>query len=141
MQKLSDFLTNYMKEHDLSGREVARRCDLSPQTIFNICKGVTDKGLPIKIDTKTLVKLTNGLNLYDAHFSAVNMVMYISLPEDREEMENASVSVEPDEEVAEYLEQLRTRPEMRELFQTSRHLTKEQISSVVAMLEGFKKNS
>ena len=44
-----------------------------------------------------------------------------------------------DSEVAEYLEELRTRPEMRMLFESSKGMTKEQINAVVAMLEGFKK--
>ncbi len=43
-----------------------------------------------------------------------------------------------EDELLEYLEELRTRPEMKMLFKTSKHMTKEQLEGVVAMLEGFK---
>lgn len=48
-------------------------------------------------------------------------------------------TVEDDPDMAEYLDELRTRPEMRMLFQTSKGMTKEQIDAVVAMIEGFKR--
>lgn len=43
-----------------------------------------------------------------------------------------------DEDLAEYLEELRTRPEMRMLFDVGKHMTVEQIKGIVTMLEGFK---
>lgn len=46
---------------------------------------------------------------------------------------------EPRDELADLLEELRDRPEMRMLFETSKNMTPEQIRTVVAMLEGFKK--
>ena len=47
--------------------------------------------------------------------------------------------VEDQEDMSGYLEELRTRPEMRLLFETSKDMTPEQINAVVQMLEGFKK--
>ena len=44
-----------------------------------------------------------------------------------------------EEDISEFLEELRTRPELRILFQTSKDMTPEQINSVVQMIEGFKK--
>ena len=47
---------------------------------------------------------------------------------------------EPEQEdISEFLEELRTRPELRILFQTSKDMTPEQINAVVQMIEGFKK--
>ena len=44
-----------------------------------------------------------------------------------------------DDELKEYLEELRTRPEMKMLFESSRGMTVDQVKAVVAMIEGFKK--
>ena len=46
---------------------------------------------------------------------------------------------EPRDELADLLDELRDRPEMRMLFETSKNMTPEQINAVVQMLEGFKK--
>ena len=45
---------------------------------------------------------------------------------------------DPEEDIADYLEELRSRPEMRMLFESSRHMSKEQIQGIVAMIEGFR---
>ena len=47
---------------------------------------------------------------------------------------------EDDDDLSSYLEELRTRPEMKMLFKTSKGMTKEQISAVVQMIENLKKN-
>ena len=43
-----------------------------------------------------------------------------------------------EEELLEYLEELRTRPEMRMLFDSSRHMSMDQVKAVVAMIERFR---
>ena len=43
-----------------------------------------------------------------------------------------------EEELLEYLEELRTRPEMKMLFQSSRNMTIEQVKAVVAMIENLR---
>lgn len=45
-----------------------------------------------------------------------------------------------DDDLSSYLEELRTRPEMKMLFKTSKGMTKEQISAVVQMIENLKNN-
>lgn len=45
----------------------------------------------------------------------------------------------PDDDVSEYLEYLRTRPECRMLLDVSRGVSKENIEAVAKMLEGFTK--
>lgn len=44
-----------------------------------------------------------------------------------------------DEELTEYLEQLRTRPEMRMLFSISKNATKEDVERAVAIIEALRK--
>ena len=44
-----------------------------------------------------------------------------------------------DEELTEYLEQLRTRPEMRMLFSISKNATKEDVEKAVAIIEALRK--
>ena len=45
----------------------------------------------------------------------------------------------PDDDVLEYLEDLRSRPELRMLLDVSRGVTKENIEAVSKMMEGFQK--
>ncbi len=45
---------------------------------------------------------------------------------------------EEEAELKEYLEELRTRPEMKMLFQVGKHMTVEQVKNLVAMIEGFR---
>ena len=137
--KLSDFLQWYLKEQNISGRELARRCDLAPQTIFNITRGTNKDGSPIRIDTKTLAKLANGLGYSGIKFAEVNGVVLISIKGVTDELDETAYPLEvEDESLKEYLEELRTRPEMRMLFDVGKHMTVEQIKGIVAMLEGFK---
>lgn len=43
-----------------------------------------------------------------------------------------------EDELEEYLEELRTRPEMRMLFDSSRHMSIDQVKAIVAMIERFR---
>lgn len=133
---LSEFIRQYIDERGISGREFARQCNLSSQTIFNLLRGTNKDGRPIKIDTETLVKIANGTGYTSAKFSAINGIYYINIDGSAEENTPA---FGPDEDMADYLENLRTRPELRMLFQTSKDMTPEQIRAVVQMIEGFKK--
>ena len=54
---LEDIIKNYLNENDISMRELARRADLSPQTISNILKGGK------KTDVETYQKLARGMNM------------------------------------------------------------------------------
>ena len=46
-----------------------------------------------------------------------------------------------DEELLEYLEELRTRPEMKMLFDSSRHMSIDQVKAIVSMIERFRDDS
>ena len=50
------------------------------------------------------------------------------------------VGNEEPEDLSDYLEELRTRPEMRMLFDSSRGMTTDQIKAVVQMIENLKNN-
>lgn len=138
--KLSEFLSKYIEEQDISGRELARRCDLSAQTIFNIINGVG------RIDTTTLAKIANGTGYTNARFGSTgygeNTIMLVTIPgvTDRPPYvdENSPQFLAADDDFAEYLEELRTRPEMRMLFDSSRGMSPEQVKAIVQMIENFK---
>lgn len=136
--KLSEFLQWYKEAHGISGRELARRCDLSSQTIFNILKGVTKDGKPIKIDTETLGKISTGTGYFNARFSKVGDVYYVSIPGVTEDSADGPVYTNDEEDLAEYLEELRSRPEARMLLQTTKGMSMEQVKAIVAMIENIR---
>lgn len=119
--RLSEYVQNYLDETGCSQRELARRSNLSHQTISNILK---DKGA---VDAETYSKVAAGMNRPIYKLAVVGGVSYISVPEDNEE-----------EKFAEYLEDLRTRPEMKMLFDSSRGMSPEQVKAIVQMIENFK---
>ncbi len=47
--------------------------------------------------------------------------------------------IEPDDELNEYLEELRTRPEMKMLFSLAKGATKEDVEKAVAIIEALRK--
>ena len=119
--RLSEYVKQYLEETGCSQRELAKKSGLSPQTITNILK---DRG---GVDTETYSKIATGMGSPIYRLAVVNGVAYINVPEQNEE-----------NELAEYLEELRSRPEMRMLFKVSKNMTKEQLQGIVTMLEGFK---
>ena len=64
---------------------------------------------------------------------------YFNLPDDyfNEQKETATIDV-VDDDLREYLDELRTRPEMRMLFSTTKTATKEQIEAIVKFIEGMR---
>jgi transcriptional regulator with XRE-family HTH domain len=73
--ELSKFIRNYLDKNDLSQRELARRCGLSPQTVTNALKGEN------AIDIETLAKFANGMGYPNARYASINGVAYIEIPE------------------------------------------------------------
>ena len=79
--RLDKFIAWYIEENNISNRELARRCDLSPQTITNIINNETKSGKPIRIDMETTAKIANGTGYGSkAHFYVINGVTYIAVP-------------------------------------------------------------
>lgn len=138
--KLSEFLQRYLQEQGISGRELARRCDLAPQTIFNILRGSNKDGTPLRLDTKTLAKIANGLGYYGAKFATVNGVTLISIPDVTDIPEDTPV-FQPEtnlDNMTDYLEEIRRRPEIRMLLDVSKGATKENIEAIVKLMESIK---
>ena len=73
--ELSKFIRNYLDKNDLSQRELARRCGLSPQTVTNALRGEN------AIDTETMAKFANGMGYPNARYALINGVSYIEVPE------------------------------------------------------------
>ena len=76
------------------------------------------------------------------HATAVKVADYFGVPvseltEDKKE--KAAIDV-VDDDLKEYLDELRTRPEMRMLFSTTKTATKAQIEAIVKFIEGMQNN-
>lgn len=54
-------------------------------------------------------------------------------------IENEKILINEDEDLTEYLEVLKTRPEMRMLFQLSKDATKEDVEAAVRIIEALRK--
>lgn len=119
--RLSEYVRQYLEETGRSQRDLAKSSGISPQTITNVLK---DRG---GVDTETYCKIAKGMGRPIYRLAVINGIAYINVPEDDEE-----------EKFAEYLEELRTRPEMKMLFDSSRGMTPEQVKAIVAMIENFK---
>lgn len=142
--KLSEFLLQYLENTDISGRELARRCDLSPQTISNIINGRSKDGKPLRIDTETLAKIANGLGYKEkARFSSVNGVTYINVPGVTEDNDDSLyIEFKNDEynkEMLALLEDLRTREDMRMLFKLAHGATPDDVRAAVKIIEALRK--
>ncbi len=86
-----------------------------------------ENGLVVNLKRETIEKLAIALNVRPSYLMCMD-----------DDPSPPDASKDEDAELLEYLEELRTRPEMKMLFKTSKHMTKEQLEGVVAMLEGFK---
>lgn len=76
------------------------------------------------------------------HATAVKVADYFGVPvseltEDKKE--KAAIDV-VDDDLKEYLDELRNRPEMRMLFSTTKTATKAQIEAIVKFIEGMQNN-
>ena len=60
---ISEILKEYLEEHNMSQRELGRRCGISGQTVSNIIKGTGPNGKPITPDTATIEKLAKGTGI------------------------------------------------------------------------------
>lgn len=119
--RLSEHVQEYLDESGISNRELAKRAKLSPQTITNV---LTDRG---GVSYETYCKLATAMGKPIYKFAIVGGIAQVDIPEEGSE-----------DELLEYLEELRTRPEMKMLFDSSRHMSVEQVKAIVAMIERFK---
>jgi len=113
---LGEIILKYLDETGISMRELGRRAGVSHQTIANVVKGDRTP------DLATYQKLAKAMGKTPADLFA----------------EEAAEDLDEDAELMEYLQELRTRPEMRMLFEHSKGMTMEQVKAIVAMIEGFR---
>ncbi len=84
-----------------------------------------ENGLIVNLKRETIEKLAIALNVRPS---------YLMCMDDDPSPLNSDTE---DDEYTSYLEELRTRPEMKMLFKTSKNMTTEQIKAVVQMLENL----
>lgn len=72
--------------------------------------------------------------------TAQKIADYFGITVDELKGENKKPVIDPDDELNEYLEMLRTRPECRMLMSTVKGATKEQVEANVKFLESLRKN-
>lgn len=104
----------YRKLKGLTLEELAKMVDVTDGTISNYERGTR------KPSYEMLLKLAEALDTDVAHLLG---------------------TASEDDELLEYLEELRTRPEMKMLFDSSRHMSIDQVKAIVAMIEGFRNDS
>ena len=108
-------LNYYMQKNNLTQIDVATDLNLKTSTVSSWCTG---QKLP-RMDKIQLLADDFGLNKSD-------------LIEDKAE------SSPEEQELQEYLEELRTRPEMKMLFSLSKKATKEEVEQAVRIIEALR---
>lgn len=73
--RLSQYVQEYLDTRGLSQRDLAKLCDLSPQTISNV---IHEKG---GVDNSTYAKLASGMNRPMWKLMAIGGVAYIDVEE------------------------------------------------------------
>ena len=114
-------LRTVMDMKGLSNSAIAKLCEIDKSNITRYLSG--------KYEAKqdVIYKMASRLNINPA------WLMGYDVPIDG----SADILPTEDDEYTSYLEELRTRPEMKMLFKTSKNMTTEQIKAVVQILENL----
>ena len=120
MGTLYERLNLLCKEHGIKGGRMCTDLGISKSLMTDLKSG-RKKG----VNAETAQKIATYFNV---------TVGYL-LGEDEKE----KPLVNGDEELTEYLEMLKTRPEIRMLFQISKDATKEDVEKAVAIIEAIRK--
>lgn len=134
---VGDIIRNYREGHKLSQRQFAIKCGISNGYISMLEKGINPKtGEPIMPSIGALKIIASGMNisLNDLLVQADDMPVDLS---DAFELRPLTYESNGDE-LTEYLESLRTRPEMRMLFSVAEGATKEDVEQAVAIIEAIR---
>lgn len=102
--------------------EAARRLGCTYQAISNYERGTS------RVEVDILVKLC------DIYGISINDVLDV---EEKSSINSPLINNDP--ELTSYLEELRTRPEMRMLFSVAKDATKEDVEKAVAIIEALRK--
>ena len=137
MGTVSDRILAIMTAKDVSYGELAKLTGIPKSALQRYATGQTNK-----IPVDRVEAIAKALNIDPAILFG-----WIALPDIGEEANEHLMEAyrekyireqEQDDDFAEYLEELRTRPEMKMLFDSSRGMTPEQVKAIVAMIENFK---
>ena len=131
--ELSKILRDYRQEHGLRLQVFADRAGLTKQYISMLENNKNSKnGKPIIPSLETLRKLASAMYMnIDTLVATLDGEQDVSL-----QTKDAGYYTDP--EVAEYAEELRTNPELRVLFSSSRNLTKEQMQEAYNFIKFLK---
>lgn len=111
---------------NMSLRDFGDKCQISHTTIDNIEKGIDVRtGKPTQVKMITLEKIA----------SACGVPMSIFL----DEPSKASQTIK-DSELAEFLEELKTRPEMKMLFSVTKGATKADVEKAVNIIKALRES-
>jgi len=122
---LSEFIRQYREEHDMSIRAFAAMAGMSPQQISNIEKGVGNNGKPMTSTMSTYKKIADAVGMSEQDF--LNML-------------NDNVAMAPDdeeEELADVLQLLKDREDLRALLHVSARNTPEQVRRLAQLMESM----
>lgn len=131
--ELSKILRDYRQEHGLTLQVFADRAGLTKQYISMLENNKNSKnGKPIIPSLETLRKLASAMYMnIDTLVATLDGEQDVSL-----QTKDAGYYTDP--EVAEYAEELRTNPELRVLFSSSRNLTKKQMQEAYNFIKFLK---
>lgn len=113
-------LRKLKKESGMTNEQIAQASGVPISTVEKIFSGYTADP---KLETVRKIVTSMGYTLDDLDPPEEGSVRYEAM------------------ELQSYLEELRTRPEMRMLFKTFKGATREEVEQVVKMIEQFKKTS
>lgn len=118
--EFSQIILNYMELHDISGYKLAKATGIS-ESLFGKWRAKPTS----KIDTSNIAKIANYFN--------------VSMDELLGNEQKNKPLVNNDEELTKYLEVLKTRPEMKMLFNLAAGATKEDVEKAVKIVEAYLK--
>ena len=104
----------------------------------SVNKSPSAVAIEIGISKPTVTRWKSGS--VPTHATVVKVADYFGVPvEDLEESQKEKATIDVvDDDLKEYLDTLRNRPEMRMLFSTTKTATKEQIEAIVKFIEGMR---
>ena len=117
---------------------INKLCETKGITGYRLCK---DVGITPSIITDLKMGRKEGLSAKNADKIASYFGISVGylLGTDSDPRQKEKPLVNGDEELTEYLEMLKTRPEVRMLFQLSKDATKEDVEKAVAIIEAIRK--
>ena len=137
MGEVSSRILAIMTAKGISYGELAKRTGIPKSALQRYATGQTNK-----IPVDRVEAIAKALNV-----DPTLLFGWVSLPSIGEDANATLLEVQREEyiranseepELAEYLEELRTRPEMKMLFDSSRGMSPEQVKAIVQMIENFK---